>query len=156
MRPFRFTLEALLTVRRRAEQVAMERYVAALEVRQKARVALAQADTACRNAGQAWNERFRTASMAGDLAGSQAHLAHLGRQREGAAGQLQQAETRLAPEWRDMLAARQARETVEKFRARQREHYDRAFARSEARELDELAQRRFSPITPGPSSEDFT
>jgi flagellar export protein FliJ len=80
----------------------------------------------------------------------------LGGQRDSAAGQLQEAELRLAPEWRDMLAARQARETVEKFRARQREHYDREFARSEARELDALAQRRFSPVTSGPSSEDFS
>jgi flagellar export protein FliJ len=156
MRPFRFTLEALLTVRRRAEQVAMERYAAALAVRQKARAAWVEAEAAIQQAGQAWKERFRSASLAGDLAGNQAHLAHLGGQRDGAAGQLQEAELRLAPEWRDMLAARQARETVEKFRARQREHYDREFARSEARELDALAQRRFSPVTSGPSSEDFS
>ena len=145
MKSFKFSLEAVATTRRRVEQSALEQYAQALLARQQA---LARLDGLQHELDGAWLRLRQTlesgcsASAATRLRQESSFLEEERKVREAA---LTQAERGVSQMLHQMLAARQKREAVEKFRGKQRGAYDRDVQRDTQKFLDELATQRATP-----------
>lgn len=145
MKPFRFALEAVATVRKRIEGEALESYAQALLFRQQA---LRQFEAAQRELNAAWDQLRRELGMgclAAKMTRLSCHAEALEDECKRRQTALQQAERTVSHTLQRMLAARQQREVVEKFRGRQRAHHDRDVARETQKFLDELATQRSTP-----------
>jgi flagellar export protein FliJ len=146
MKAFRFTLEAVRTVRQRHEQEAMEQYAQALLARQRA---LSRLEEIQRQLNVAWQE-IRTRFSAGCTA-AQAVQVHgyrqtLEKRREECAAALGEAERRVNAALQVMLAARREREIADKFFEKQKSRHTREHLRLEQKMLDDLAARRGNSI----------
>ena len=142
MKAFRFTLEAVRTVRQRQEHEALEDYIRALLARQ---TALNTVESIDRSIGRHFAEMRQllaqgcTASQA-----SQAQEYHraLELKRHGSALALAQAERRVNEASQAVLAARRQREMVEVYRDKQLALHQRLEMREEQKAMDEFATRR--------------
>lgn len=145
MKPFKFSLEAVATTRRRAEQLALEKYAQALLARQNA---FGQLERIQRELEAAWL-RLRQTLESGCSASSATRLgqesSYLEEERKVRETALSEAERGVGQALQQMLAARQQREAVEKFRGKQRATYDRDVQRDTQKFLDELATQRATP-----------
>ena len=145
MKPFKFSLEAVATTRRRLEQTALESYAQALLARQGA---LSQLETVQHELEASWLRLRQTlesgcsASAATRLRQESQFLEEERKLREDA---LAVAERGVSSSLQQMLAARQQREAVEKFRGKQRVAFDRDVQRDTQKFLDELATQRAAP-----------
>lgn len=148
MKPFKFSLEAVATTRRRVEQTALEHYAQALLARQSA---LSQLESAQHELDDAW-VRLRQTLESGCSASAATRLRQtsqlLEEERKAREEKLAETERGVGQALQQMLAARQQREAVEKFRGRQRATHDRDVQRDTQKFLDELATQR---ATPSPS-----
>jgi flagellar export protein FliJ len=142
MKPFKFSLQSLRTVRQRQEQEALEAYARALLERTQAQRALDRAQQDLNEAQMQWQQQAQQGCCAVEMARFATHCEQLARRRDQEREKLSQAErivnTRLAA----TLHARQQREVVDKLQKRQRLAYDHEIARAEQQFLDDLAQRR--------------
>lgn len=145
MKRFRFSLNALLAIRKRQETAAMERYAAVLARQREASDQVAAVDADLGLAATALRSRLGGAMVAAELAQRGDHLRALELRRAQAALALARVEREIPPAMDLMLQARRQREVVEKFESRQRERHEREFLRREEKENDELALRRFVP-----------
>ena len=146
MKAFRFPLEALRTLRRRQEHVAIDRYAQASLARGQAmeKLAAVQAEL-----NAAWHDlRARLAAGCPAATAAQAHEFHrsLEKLREERAAALGLAERRLNAAMQAMLAARQQREVVDKCFDKQKSLHERAQLREEQKLVDDLAWRRANSI----------
>lgn len=145
MKSFKFSLEAVATTRRRHEQAALETYAQALLARQNA---LRQLETVQHELEDAWLQLRQTlesgcsASAATRLRQQSQSLEEERKLREE---HVAQSERGVGQALQQMLAARQQREAVEKFRGKQRATYDRDVQRDTQKFLDELATQRAAP-----------
>jgi len=142
MKPFRFTLEAVRTVRQRQENSALEQYAHALALRQQV---LARLEAVQQELGDCWHQL--RAQMAGGCQASAATQAHdyqrsLVQRREECRLAVGTAERRVNAALQTMLATRRQRELVDKFFEQQRSRHQRDQARAEQKMLDDLAVRR--------------
>ena|SRR2546425_7944684 len=142
MKRFRFSLEAVLTVRQRAEREALASYAESLLARERALERLAVLH---HELSATWTH-LRQELAAGCAAGRLDQLRHYCRgleeeltRREEAVGHAERAVNHAL---RKMLSARQQREVVDKFRDQQRAQYDRKLTRENQKFLDELASQR--------------
>ncbi|MBX3743667.1 MAG: flagellar FliJ family protein [Verrucomicrobiae bacterium] len=142
MKPFRFTLQAVLTVRQRQEREALERYAAALMARRKAGEALESAEEELVRGADVLRTRLAAAVPAGDAARHQDHLRELDVRRAQAVEVLRTADRGVASALQAMLEARRQREVVEQCRDKQRQRHQRDQWAAEAKLIDELALRR--------------
>ena len=144
MKPFKFSLEAVATTRRRVEQTALEQYAQALLAKQSA---LSQLESVQHNLDDAWL-RLRNTLESGCSASAATRLRresqYLEEDRKLREEVLAQAERGVGQALQQMLAARQQREAVEKFRGKQRLAHDRDMQRDTQKFLDELATQRAS------------
>jgi flagellar export protein FliJ len=147
MKRFRFTLQALLTVRQRTEQQALEEYAAVLlELRKTAdQVKALQREHA--DWRRYWHDQVAQPQAAAELVQWQACGRQIATrlQRAEAVHRNAQAQCRSALE--KMLLARRDREAVEAHWSRQRELFKRELGRLEQQSLDEMAQRCESLVT---------
>lgn len=145
MKPFKFSLEAVATTRRRLEQAALETYAQALLARQNA---LRQLDAVQHDLESAWS-RLRYTLESGCSASAATRLRQesqaLEEDRQAREELLAQTERGVSHALQQMLAARQQREAVEKARGKQRASYDRDVQRDTQKFLDELATQRAAP-----------
>ncbi|PAW81454.1 MAG: flagellar export protein FliJ [Pedosphaera sp. Tous-C6FEB] len=144
MKAFKFTLEAVRTLRTRQEKNALEQYGKAVQVREQAVAFLWQVREELE---KIFKERMSLSE--GAPASALAHLEKwtgevAARERE-CINNVQLASLRVETTWQALLGARQEREIVEKYLERQRERYDRSLDREEQKALDELAGRRGAP-----------
>lgn len=145
MKPFKFSLEAVATTRQRQEQATLEKYAQSLLVRQNA---VAQLEATQHELEGAWLRLRQTlesgcsASAATRLRQESNYLEEERKQREEA---LTQAERGVSQALQQMLAARQQREVVEKFRGKQRTAHNLDVQRDTQKFLDELATQRATP-----------
>jgi flagellar export protein FliJ len=142
MKAFRFTLEAVATTRRQAENVALENYAQALLLRANA---LRQLELAQRELDGVWGrvrEEMAHGSTAAKVAQLQLQARLLEEDRTAREEALAHAERGANQALQQMLAARRRREAVDKLRGRQRLSYDRDIARDSQKFLDELATQR--------------
>ncbi len=144
MKPFKFSLEAVATTRRRVEQTALEHYAQALLAKQSA---LSQLEAVQHDLDDAW-VRLRNTLESGCSASAATRLRqesnYLEEDRKLREEVLAQAERAVAQALQQMLAARQQREAVEKFRGKQRLSHDRDVQRETQKFLDEMATQRAS------------
>jgi flagellar export protein FliJ len=146
MKKFCFTLEAVRTLRRRQEHLAVDQYVRALLARQNA------LDGVDDIQGQLEDNRIELARVlsAGCTAAHafQIHNYHrfLEKQREQRRSALAAADHRLGAAFQAMLAARQQREIVEAYRRKQQARHQRDVLREDQKVLDESASRRATSI----------
>ncbi len=145
MKPFKFSLEAVATTRRRLEQAALENYAQALLVRQSA---VTQLESIQHDLEAAWL-RLRQTLESGCSASSATRLrqesSFLEDERKLREDALAQAERGVSQALQQMLAARKQREAVEKVRGKKRLEYDRDAQRDTQKFLDELATQRATP-----------
>lgn len=145
MKPFKFSLEAVATMRRRLEQATLETYAQALLARQHA---LSQLEAVQHELEHSWT-RLRETLESGCSASAATRLRQesqaLEDDRLAREERLTQAELGVSQALQQMLAARQQREAVEKARTKQRATYDRDVQRDTQKFLDELATQRVAP-----------
>lgn len=142
MKRFEFKLQAVLTLRQRAEQAALEKYSRAIQNRQTAADGVAHCDMELSEGRRQWLNALadgcpavRAAQMLG--------FCHLLEERKRQSEQaLLLADIELNQASQKMLFARQQREAVEKFLERQRERYDRELRDEERKLIDDLVNRR--------------
>ena len=149
MKPFRFALEAAATVRQRIEGQALESYAQALLMQQRA---VREFEAAQDKLDAVWHQLRGELGVGGPAVIMTRLLCHaeaLEHERKRRAAALQQAERALHHSLQRMLAARQRREVVEKFRGRQRASHDRDVAVETQKFLDELAAQRSTPSSAG-------
>ncbi|HWD18206.1 MAG TPA: flagellar FliJ family protein [Verrucomicrobiae bacterium] len=151
MKAFRFTLEAVHTLRLRQENDALEQYSRALLIRQQALAAL---ETVRDRIQANWVEMRQL--LAGLCAAAQMrqlqdfHRALEQRQQECVAA-LRAAERSVHAASQNMLLARQQREIVDSYRDKQIARHQRAEAREEQKVIDEFAGRRSPLLNLSPS-----
>jgi flagellar export protein FliJ len=145
MKRFRFSLQALLTVRQREEHLAAERYAATLAARHCAAADLAAAQEDAHRAAEFFRTSIETATRAGEISRWRDHYEVLNDRCTRAAEILEAAEKAVAPALAEMLRARRQREVVEECRAKHRVRHEREMARMAHRLQDDLAFRRFTP-----------
>lgn len=142
MKRFEFKLQAVLTLRQRAEQVALEKYSRAIQHRQGAAMRLEEAEMELSQARRQW----LNALADGCPAARAAQMLGFCQMLEGRKRQCEQtltlADVELNQASQKMLLARQQREAVETFLARQRERYDRQLLDEERKLIDDLVNRR--------------
>ena len=139
MKPFRFKLQALLTLRQRADRRPWS-YTPAVYLSFELPGKLSTLSAALKMSG---------ATSGGVRSAKRAPLGNWSRRRRadavwarGCAGLKRRgAEAASREALRHMLLARRDREAVEKHQQRQRQQFAREVSRAEQKELDELAQR---------------
>jgi flagellar export protein FliJ len=142
MKAFRFSLEAVQTLRHRQEQHAMEQYVRALLARQQALDHLEIIRERIRQNQQELSRLLAAGCTASVAAQVQLFERSLEKQQADRVAGLALAERRVNATFQTMIQARQKRQVVESFRKRQIARHQRAEAREEQKLLDDLAARR--------------
>lgn len=142
MKAFRFSLQAVHTLRQRQEQAALELYAQALRARQQAADNWKKAQQECQLAWRHRQNLLSSGSMAVHIAQSQAHVVVMETRCRECETALHVAQEVAAKHWRLLLEARRKREAVDRFRDRQRGLYEKACGREEQKMLDELGVRR--------------
>lgn len=145
MKPFRFTLEAAATVRKRVESNALEAYAQALLLHRRAVSELEANERALQEAWTSLRNALVNGCSASAMTQLRGHSQALEIARATCANALQQAEVTVQQTLQRMLAARRQRQVVDKFRSQQRGRHDRAFASETQKFLDELATQRATP-----------
>ena len=139
MRQFRFSLEAVATMRRHAEQVAVEVFSHA---GREHRVAVGRFDAVQAELDQAMHtRRAQVARPASEWARAQAWQSVLEGRAKEAAANVASAHRVLSDANRGLMLARQRREAVEKLRTSRRSRYDQEVRRAEQKVLDEVTRR---------------
>ena len=142
MKKFRFSLQAVLTLRQRQEQMALECFARAAAARQQAMERLNEAQRACR---EAWElSRLRGASGVSVVHLAQLHdyclnMEEFQKECECAVAA---AQVEVDRKWEKLVTAQQAREAVDKFLERQRERYDRELQREEQKMFDDVSHQQ--------------
>jgi flagellar export protein FliJ len=145
MKSFRFTLEPVLIIRERQEREAEERYGRALAAQRKALAALRDTELELDDAFAEHRRRLVEGSPVVILMQQQLYCAHIEATRKTAANAADAAEQKVKEAVLAMVAAKQQRDIIEKFRANQQADYDRQLSAEEQKMLDELAGRRIDP-----------
>lgn len=156
MKRFHFKLQAVLTLRQRAEQAALEKYARAIEHRQVCAARLAEEEMELSEARRQWLNALADgvpAARAAQMLG----FCHLLEERKRQCEQtLNLADVELNRSSQGMLHARQQREVVETLVARQRERYDHRMIEEERKMIDDLINSRLpTPPSGQPVSDNF-
>ena len=139
MRAFRFRLQAVLTLREQAEQIAQQRCARAYAAMEKAADRVRSAEAEIDATDQAHRAQVIASPRAGQLDQLRVYASLLHERRRPPAGA--EARRRADEAWRQLLLATQQREGLERLRGRQRRVYDYQSARAEQQTLDELVGR---------------
>lgn len=146
MKRFEFKLQAVLTLRQRAEQTALEKYSRALQHRQAAANRLEEAEMELSEARRQWLNALADGCPAARAAQMLTFCHAIEERKQQFEQTLTLAEVELNQASQKMLFARQQREAVETFLSRQRDRYDRALREEERKMIDDLVSRR-SPVS---------
>jgi flagellar protein FliJ len=144
MKRFRFTLQALQTVRQRQEQVALEQYSVAMQARLQAEAAFLAARSERDFAWEQHRKRLELGATAAQLAQLQAYCQAAELRCQESEVRLRAAEDEVHQKWQQFAEARKQREVVDKVEERQRRRYQRECAREEQKMLDELGLRDYA------------
>ncbi|MBC8001044.1 MAG: flagellar export protein FliJ [Opitutaceae bacterium] len=149
MKSFRFSLQAVLTLRQRHERFALEAHAAALLARHQA---LARLEAAELELSAAWSDLRRrrdTGCSAAEMTQAGEFSQALSRCRDTATAALAVAERGVNSSLQNLLEVRRQREIVDACHDKQKLAHQRELARQESRLLDDLAGRRFTPLLAG-------
>jgi flagellar export protein FliJ len=142
MKRFVFKLQAVLVLRQRAEQAALENYTRTAQRQQALAAQLIEVEMELSEGRRQWLNALADGCPAVRAAQMMA-FCHLLEARKGQAEQeLMQANIDLYESSQQLVVVRQQRETVEKFMERQRARYDRELHEDERKMIDDLVGRR--------------
>lgn len=145
MKRFKFSLQAVQTVRERASRSALEIYARALRTRVEAEAALELAESALTRHLTEWRDAMKRNFAPSDML-QQEHLrSMLEARRNERAQAVRDAAKAVVQAQSNFQLARQKSEIVEKFRDRQRHDFNLAVLKDEQHMLDELATNRHEP-----------
>jgi flagellar export protein FliJ len=154
MKRFTFKLQAVLTLRQRAEQAALEKYARAIEHRQACAASMADVEMELSEARRQWLNALADGVPAVSAA-QMLGFCHLLEERKRQCEQtLDLADIELNRSSQGMIQARQQREAVETLMARQRERYDHLVVEEERKMIDDLINRRPPVPLPGQPASD--
>jgi flagellar export protein FliJ len=143
MKRFRFSLQAVQTIRQRQERLALQHYTDSANARRAAEEQLRVARNDVSAAWAASREQLTSTTLSADAIAQMRNFCRLREERERQCeAQLREAAKLLEAAWKKLVTARQRREAVEKFYQRQRRRYDRDCERESEKTLDEIAHRR--------------
>ena len=155
MKRFTFKLQAVLTLRQRAEQAALEKYARAIEHRQVCAANVSEAEMELSEARRHWLNALADGVPAVRAAQMLGHCHLLEERKRQCEQTLNLADMELNRSSHAMLRARQQREAVEMLLARQRDNYDRCVIEEERKMIDDLVNSRPSapPAAGHPASD---
>jgi flagellar export protein FliJ len=139
MKAFRFRLQAVLTLREQAEHEAQQLCARAYAAVESAEARLRSADAAITAADDLRRTHLASGTRASQLEQLRIYAVLLHERRVLVARELTEARRRAEEARRQLLAATQRREALERLRLRQRRTHDYQAARAEQKLLDELA-----------------
>lgn len=142
MKRFQFKLQAVLTLRQREEQVALERYARAVQGRQTAAGRLAGVEMEVSEARRQWLNALADGCPAAHAAQVMAFAHNLEELRRKAEQTLQLADVEVSQASHEMMLARQQREAVEHYLSRLRAGHERDLRNEERKLIDDLVGRR--------------
>jgi len=142
MKPFRFTLEAVQTVRNRATNEALEQFARALKLRANAEHELANAEAALRNHLEEWRGKMTKSFSPGEMVQREHARTILETQRNERIKQLRDAAQAADKAQALFQFARQKSEVVERFHERQRHEFNLAVLKEEQHLQDDFAGAR--------------
>ena len=146
MKRFEFKLQAVLTLRQRAEQTALEKYSRAVHHRQAAATQLEETEMELSEARRQWLNALADGCPVARAAQMLAFCHSIEERKRQCEQTLTLADVELNQASQRMLLARQQREAVEHFLARQRNRHDRELRDEERKMIDDLVGRR-SPVS---------
>lgn len=141
MRAFRYSLQALLSLREGRERKALEVYGDALAEREASLARLEEFRRAEQETWSGWKEQITKGCTAGAMIQWQACCRKMDELRAGAEAALDRSSRAAEDSLQEMLHARRDREAVAGHRDRQRAAFDKETGRSQQDELDDLGQR---------------
>jgi flagellar FliJ protein len=141
MKPFRFRLQALVPLRKRAEEEALQAYARALQARGRAAEAFQAAQVVFDTARSDLQSRAENGLAASELRQLSEFTALLAVRRNKRNAELAECASRAESALRKMLWARQRREVLDKLKRRRQAEHGRNAARTEQKIIDERAQR---------------
>lgn len=141
MKPFRFSLAAVRILRTRQERESLERYAASLQRRTECLQALEAANNRLSLARHEWSRASHRGCSAYEMVQFQAWCRDLETKRDRQIADMKQASSNVTAAYETFLAARRAREMVDKNRDNQLRAHNQRAARAEQNELDDLARR---------------
>jgi flagellar export protein FliJ len=142
MKPFKFSLEVVRTLRQRKEQQQMENYARALQEQRQTIARLQQVQGELESAWSEWHAAMAEGCQAVVVGQTQRYFQSVELRRQECLAAVREAERVVQEALGSMLRARQDREAVEVFLEHQQVAYDRELQREERKLLDEMAQRR--------------
>jgi len=151
MKGFVFSLQALLILRQRQEQLALEHYGRALHAHAAACAALQQAEADLARAWEVFRTELEVSCSAARAGFHRAQCVALGDRSRRAQAEAQLAESAVGQTRSALAEARRQREAVDRLRDRRQLAFERDRTRAEGRMLDDLAGRCPRPLLSGPT-----
>ena len=139
-----FPLQAVLTLRLRAEQLALEHYARTVRARKTAEDALTAAEQELADARRRWLNAMADGCPALRAAQMLEWCHSVEKRREQAGRALRLAEGECNQASQALMQARQQREVVEKYLGNQEEKHERDVEREDRKVMDDLVQHRVS------------
>jgi flagellar export protein FliJ len=141
MKPYHFPLQAVQILRQRQEQVALEKYAAAIRVR---RLAEDQFELVKEELEAVWAALQQSISQnvtAAEMKQVQQYCQSVEERSEQCAAALETAEAGVTLAWQILVEARRHRELIDKYDESLRRRYQRELQRQEQALADEAANR---------------
>lgn len=142
MKKFRFSLEALQTVRESAAAKALEAYARAVRAQSDAEAALSTANLSLTNHLEAWRKAMAKDFGAAEMLSMGHARAVLEHKRNECAEALRNAAAAVTKALAEYQLAQQKSDVVERFHERKRHEFNLALVKEEQHFLDELATTR--------------
>jgi flagellar export protein FliJ len=139
-----FPLQAVLTLRLRAEQLALENYARTVRARNTAEDALTAAEHELADGRRRWLNAMADGCPALRAAQMLEWCRSLEKRHEQAGQALRSAEGECNLASQALMQARQQREVVEKYLGNQEEKHERNVEREDRKVMDDLVQHRVS------------
>jgi flagellar export protein FliJ len=145
MKRFRFSLEAVQTVRARAAREALENYARKLRSRLAAEANLAKADNALAEHLAEWRRTMEHSFSPTDMLQHEHARVMLEARRNERAQEVREAAAAVTQAYAAFQLSRQKSDVVERFHDRQRREFNLGVLKEEQYLLDELAVTRRDP-----------
>jgi flagellar FliJ protein len=139
MKPFRFPLQSILSLKQQAEQTARERYAATLRACEEAAARVQQASVELTECWTDLCQKLASGVASGELLRARAWCNVLELRVKERASALEKARLAVDAVWQELMLATRERESLDRLRERRKAAYRRTVQAAEQKELDDLA-----------------
>ena len=138
MKPFRFPLQPILSLKEQAEQTSREHYAATLRACEQAAARVQQASQELTECWAGLCQKLAGGLPSGELLRARAWCNVLELRVKERAAALEQARHAVDAVWQELMRATREREGLDRLQERRRAAYNRAVQSAGQKELDEL------------------